>query len=173
MKLLYAPEYAIRLVTPSTSQKEPTSEVVVAGIPTGKILAGAMFEAALTWNEYVLLFLTDDVPFEDTLSIYLLDKNLNVADSARMYFIYSTGVFSILDLSEPDTVRFNFFGGIAWALKLFPDPKFAVPIISDPKGVHRPFTFFRRFQIYGRPLPESSQTENEQAQARSPDAGAR
>lgn len=71
-----------------------------------------MFEAALRWNDYVLLFLTDDVPFEETLNIYLLDKDLNVIDLARMYFMYATGIFSDLDLSEPDTVRFRFFEGM-------------------------------------------------------------
>lgn len=164
MKLLHASDYSIRVVTPSTSDTAPMSEIIVAGLPTGKVVGGAVFEAALKWNEYVLLFLTDDVPFEDTLNIYLLDANFNVVDSARMFFIYSTGVFSDLDLTQPDTVRFCFFGGIVWTLKLFPEKTFALPIISDPRGVSRPFTFLRMFQIYGSPLPETSQAENKRNQ---------
>jgi hypothetical protein len=159
MKLLHAPEYSIRLITPPTSDTPPMSEIIVSGAPTGKVVVGAVFEAALRWNEYVLLFLTDDVPFEDTLNIYLLDANLNTVDWARMYFIYATGIFSDLDLTQDDTVRFCFFGGIVWTLKLFPEKKFVLPIISATWGVSRPFAFFRRFQIYGRPLPETSQTE--------------
>lgn len=171
MKLFHAPDYSIRVVTPSTSDTVPTSEIVVAGVPTGKVLDGAVFEAALRWNKYVLLFLTDDVPFEDGLNIYLLDENLNVVDSARMLFIYSTGIFSDLDLTQPDTVRFRFFGGIIWTLKLFPEKKFALPVISDPLGVSRPFTFFRKFHISGRPLPETSQTENKPPQRHSTGTG--
>lgn len=114
---------------------------------------------ALRWNGYVLLFLTDDVPFEDTLNIYLLDANLNIVDLARMFFIYATGIFSDLDLTQPDTVRFCFFGGTVWTLKLSPEKKFTLPVISDPTGVHRPFSFFRMFQLHGRPLSETSPTE--------------
>lgn len=154
MKLLPISDYAIRVVIPSTSDTTPMSEIMVAGTPTGKLVAGAVFEAALKWKEYVLVFLTDDVPFEETLNIYLLDAHFNVVDSAEMYYMYSTGIFSDLDLAQPDTVRFGFFGGITWTLKLFAEKRFVLPIISDPTGVHKPFRFFRMFQIYGKPLPE-------------------
>lgn len=169
MRLLHSPKYAIRVITPSTSDAEPTCEVVIAGVPTGKVLQGAVFEAALKWNEYTLLFLTDDVPFEDTLNIYLLDQHLNVEDYARMYFMYSTGIFSDLDLTENDSVSFSFLGQKIWTLKLFPENRFVIPIISDPLGVHRPFGLSRRFQLSGRPLPhttDSLRTANQsQAQA--------
>lgn len=164
MKLLSDPGYAIRALTPPTPDSTPTSEIIVTGVPTGKIIEGAVFEAALRWNEYVLLFLTDDVPFEDTLNIYLLDTDLNIVDSAHMFFMYSTGIFSDLDLTQPDTVRFCFFGGIVWTLQLFPKKTFTLPMISDPTGVNRPFTFFRMFQIYGRPLPETPSTTDMQTQ---------
>lgn len=156
MKLLPAPDYAIRAVTPSTPDSAPTSEIVVRGVPSGKLIGGAVLEAALKWNEHVLLFLTDDVPFEETLSIYLLDADLGVVDSARMYFLYSTGIFSDLDMTQPDTVRFCFLGGIVWTLKLYPEKTFSLPIISDPRGVSRPFGFFRMFQIYRCPATPPS-----------------
>ena len=149
VRLLPASDYAIRVIPPSTPDSAPTSEIIRAGKPTGKVIGGAVLRAALKWNEYVLLFLTDDVPFEETLSIYLLDADLNVVDSAWMYFIYATGIFSDLDLTQPDTVRFRFFAWIVWTLKLFPKKTFALPLLSDPKGVHRPFSIFRMFQIYG------------------------
>jgi len=160
VRLLPAPDYAIRVIAPPTPDSPPTSEIIRAGIPTRKIIGGAVLKAALKWNEYILLFLTDDVPFEETLSIYLLDADLNVVDSARMYFIYTTGIFSDLDLTQPDTVHFRFFEGIIWTLKLFSTPKFVLPIISDPMGVSRPFAFFRMFQIYRHTLPATSSAEN-------------
>jgi len=160
VRLLPAPDYAIRVITPSTPDSAPTSEIIRAGKPTGKVIGGAVLRAALNWNEYVLLFLTDDVPFEETLSIYLLDADLNVVDSARMYFIYATGIFSDLDLTQPDTVRFRFFAGIVWTLKLFSKKTFALPILSDPTGVHRPLSFFRMFQIYHKPISETSPSDN-------------
>lgn len=168
MKLLPAPDYAIRVIAPQTPDSAPQSEIIVAGVPTGKVIGGAVLRAALKWHEYVLLFLTDDVPFEETLSIYLLDADLNVVDSARMYFIYATGIFSDLDLTQPDSVRFRFFAGMVWTLKLFPKKTLAFPFISDPRGVSRPFNFFRMFQIYRHPLPETSSTENTSAGLRPP-----
>lgn len=160
VKLLPAPDYAIRVIAPTTPEAAPTSEIIVAGMPTGKVIGGAVLRAALKWNGYVLFFLTDDVPFEDTLSIYLTDADLNVVDSARMYFLYATGIFSDLDLTQDDTVRFRFFAGMVWTLKLLPKKAFALPIISDPRGVSRPFAFFRMFQIYPNDLSETLSEEN-------------
>ena len=160
VKLLPAPDYAIRVIAPTAPDAPPTSEIIVAGTPTGKVIGGAVLRAALKWNEYALLFLTDDVPFEDTLSIYLIDAELNVVDAAHMYFIYATGIFSDLDLTQDDTVRFRFFAGIAWTLKLLPKKTFVLPIISDPRGVSRPFAFFRMFQIYRDTSSETLPAEN-------------
>ena len=160
VKLLPAPDYAIRAITPTTPDAPPTSEIIVAGTPTGRVIGGAVLRAALKWHEYALLFLTDDVPFEDTLSIYLIDAELNVIDTARMYFMYATGIFSDLDLTQDDTVRFRFFAGIAWTLKLFPKKRFVLPIISDPRGVSRPLAFFRMFQIYRDTSSQTLSTEN-------------
>ncbi|MYM36862.1 hypothetical protein GTP38_21260 [Duganella sp. FT94W] len=147
MKLTHASGYSIRVITASTSDAVPLCEVVIDGTGTGKVLQGAVFEAALKWNDEVLLFLTDDVPFEDTLNIYLLDQHLHVADYARMYFMYSTGILSDVDLTEADTVRFNFLGKKRWTLKLFAEKKFCIPILSEALGVHRSLGLYRRFQL--------------------------
>lgn len=157
MKLIPAPEYSIRVITPPTPELTPQSEITVAGVPTGKIIAGAILRAALRWGEFVLLFLTDDVPFEDTLRMYLLDQDLTVVDSARMGAMYSTGIFSDLDLTEPDTVRFQFFDGVLWTLTLLSKAEFAIPIISEPTSVSRPFKFSRRMRLTGKPLPKTSE----------------
>lgn len=159
MKLIHAPEYSIRLITPATPELTPQSEIMVAGMPTGKVIAGAILRAALRWGEYVLLFLTDDVPFEDTLRMYLLDRDATVLDSARMAGMYSTGIFSDLDLTEPDAVRFQFFDGIVWTLTLLPKKEFAIPIISDPIGVSRPFGFSRMIRLSGERLSGTLQKE--------------
>ena len=159
MKLIHAPEYCTRLVEPSTPDVQPMSEIILAGTGTQKFVAGAVFQAALRWNDYLLLFLTDDVIFEETLNIYLLDKDLNIVDLARMYYIYSTGIFSDLDLSEPDTVRFRFFERMVWTLRLLNEKAFAVPFFSDPTGVHRPLKFFRRFHLHSHPASEKSQSK--------------
>lgn len=152
MKLIHAPEYSIRLITPPNAELAPQSEIMLAGTPTGKIIAGAILKEALRWGEYVLLFLTDDVLFEESLSVHLLNGNLTIVDSARLGAMYSTGIFSEIDLAEPDTVRFQFFEGVVWTLKLLHKEEFAIPIICEPKSVSRPIKFFRRIRLARKPL---------------------
>lgn len=62
------------------------------------------------------------------------------------------GVFSLLELHPPTTVRFLFFGDTDWTLELLEEENFALPFV-EPRGVHRPFKF-RRFKIDGKPKPE-------------------
>lgn len=152
MKLLPTSEYAVRVITASDADTVPLCEIIFTGKATGVVVEGAIFEAALRWNDYTLLFITNDVPFEETLNIYLLDRYFHVADYAHMYFIYSTGIFSDLDLTNADTVHFNFLDEKRWTLSLFPQKRFVVPILSTALGVHRPLTFFRRFQLSAHPL---------------------
>lgn len=159
MKLALATDYSIRLIKEGTSDEAPLCEVMISEAATGKILEGAVFKAALKWHEYILLFVTDDVPFEEGLNIYLLDSMLNVVDSAKMYFMYSTGIFSNLDLSQDDTVRFQFFGDEVSILRLYDKKKFAIPFLSTPLGVHHQLTFFRRFEI-SRLSPATRSTED-------------
>ena len=93
--------------------------------------------------------------------MYLLDQDLTVVDSARMGAMYSTGIFSDLDLTEPDTVRFQFFDGILWTLTLLSEAEFAIPIISEPTSVSRPFKFFRKMRLTAKPLPKTSEEKCE------------
>jgi hypothetical protein len=151
MKLISTSDYTVRLVTPPNDETNPQCEVMLNGAPTGTVLEGAILEAALKWHAYTLLFLTDDIPFEDALRIYLLDEKFNVMDSAQIMWIYATGIFSDLDLSEPDAVSFRFFADLDWTLTLLPEPAFALPVISDPWAVSRPFKFHRRFRISNQP----------------------
>lgn len=151
MKLENVLGYSTRAITAVDSDELPMCELIIAKTNTGKIFQGAVFEAALKWNNYTLIFLTDGVPFEDALNIYLLDENLNVTDYARMYFMYSTGIFSDVDLTEADTVHFHFLGEKRWTLKLFNEGKFYIPILSGTLGVFRPFSFFRKFHLFAQP----------------------
>ena len=155
MNLTPADHYALRTITPTTSEQVPSSELMISGKPTGKVLDGAVLEAALAWGDLPLLFMTDDVPYEEGLRIVLLDRDFNTLDSALIGAMYTTGVFSDLDLTEADTVRFRFFGGLVYTLTLLPQASFALPFFSDPSAVWRPFKWTRRFRIDVRPLAET------------------
>jgi len=56
-----------------------------------------VLEAADEWQRHRILFVTDNIPFEDYLRIYLLDAHWQIVDSAVLGAIYTTGAFSGLD----------------------------------------------------------------------------
>lgn len=149
-----ANELTMRLTDEGGDGKDPTSEVLIHDRPTGKYLPGAMLEAAVQWTNRYLLFVTDDVPYEELLRVVLLDDRFALIDSALIGGPYSTGSFSSLQLSEPDTVRFRFIGDTLWEVELLNKPEFRLPFFSDPKGVSRSPGFSRHFVVRGKPVPE-------------------
>jgi hypothetical protein len=149
-------ELTTKLVHRADEGEIPTSEVLVNGTSTDKLISGAVLEAAVQWENCYLLFMTDDVPFEEMLSIHLLDDQLNILDSALIGSPYSSGSFSSLELSEPNTVRFHFIGDTTWSLELLSRPGFRVPFISEPPGVKRPLGFSRHFIVRGNPRPQTA-----------------
>ena len=144
----------LRPVSEGTETTSPTSEIVLNGVPTGRHLEGATLEAAVEWNSSYLLFITDDVPNEEMLRIVLLDRELRVLDTAMIGSPYSTGSFSALELRKPNMVMFRFIGGSTWTVQLRPTRSWRLPLFSEPRGVHRPFGFSRRFIVHGTPSPE-------------------
>ncbi|MYN17030.1 hypothetical protein GTP81_09720 [Rugamonas sp. FT107W] len=132
-----------------------TSELLLDANPTGLIVTGAVLEAAVEWRGYRIVFLTDDIPFEDMLRIYMFDANMALVDSAVLGAMYSTGTFSELSLQPPNALTFRFFGGTVWRMVLLAELEFSLPFFSDPRGVSRKLKFFRHFRIEGKPQPES------------------
>jgi len=131
-----------------------TSTIVMDGEVTDLEVTGAILEAAVAWREQRLLFLTDDILHEDMLRIYLLDAQHRLLDTAVLGAAYSTGAFSDLRLLPPNSLSFSFIGDITWRLLLLSQREFAVPWLSDPRGVSRPWKFHRSFRLEGRPLPD-------------------
>jgi hypothetical protein len=137
-----------------TEDDQRFSELLLNGRPSGHILKGAVLEAAVQWHGHHLLFLTDDVPYEEALRIVLLNERWQVVDEAELGAAYSTGSFSDLTLLLPDMVRFRFIGGTDWTVRLLTQKQFRIPWVSEPRGVSRRFGFNRRFAVDGRPQPE-------------------
>lgn len=154
MKLLPLSEVSLRLTSPWTEDALARSAVVAAGRDTGQRVAGEVLEASIQWKDCYLLFVTDAIPFEDSLRIYLFDARWNLLDSAKLGAMYTTGAFSGLELAPPNAVRFRFIGDITWELQLLDRGSPSLPF-SDPKGVSRPFGLTKRFKLRGRPLPET------------------
>lgn len=154
MRRLPPPDLTLLLESPRSERALARSRIIAAGRDTGRIVAGEILEAAVRWANYHLLFITDDIPFEEHLRIYLLDAQWKIVDCAVLGAMYSTGVFSDLELAPPNCLHFRFFGGITWTLELLDHDVLSLPF-SDPRGVSRPFSFRKRFKIHGRPLPDT------------------
>ena len=127
------------------------SEVLIAGRPTGAVITGVVLEAAVHCAPGWLLFLTDDVPFEELLTIHLLDREGGLLDSASIGAPYTTGTFSSMRLDPPSTVRFRFIDDADWFVEILDRPKRALPWWPDARGVRRGARVARHF-IVGRRL---------------------
>ncbi len=132
----------------NSSDLPPQSELLQNGIPTGIIIQGSILENVIQCGECFLVFMTDDVPYEDTLSIYLLDTQLNILDSASIGGMYLTGSLSDIKLTPPNHISFNFIDGCDCFIDILPAPKFHIPSLSPFNIVKRPFSFYRYFFLY-------------------------
>ena len=138
-------------LAPADDRGAPRSELFFEGHATGAWVGGAVLEAAYAWPGFWLLFMTDDLPFEDMLSIHLLDGQFALLDTATLGAAYSTGSFSALPGSAPDEVRFRFIGDTDWTVQLLPRPVWRVPFFGEPRGVSRPPGLKRHFLVKGQP----------------------
>lgn len=160
MRLLSPSEFAVRLASPYAASELATSELLLNGKPTGPIVTGQVLEAAVEWQGFRVAFLTDDIPFEDMLRIYMFDASMTLVDAAVLGAMYSTGTFSALSLEPPDAMTFRFFRGVTWRMVLLPGREFAFPLLSDPSGSSRKFSFFRHFRLEDEPQQEGLQQDS-------------
>lgn len=148
-----ADEISLRRLPQQREDQEPEAEILLSGRATGTTLNGAVLEAAVQWQGYYLLFITDDVPYEEALRIVLLDADLQPLDAALIGGMYTTGHFSGMCLRPPDEIGFRFIGDTDWTVRLLSAPAFRWPFVSEPRGVSRRFGFSRRFVVDGHPVP--------------------
>ncbi|MEZ5627219.1 MAG: hypothetical protein R3E34_06810 [Rhodocyclaceae bacterium] len=131
----------------------PHSRICADGQPTDTIVAGAVREACVGCDRYYLLFMTDDIPYEDALHIHLLDPDMRLVESAQIGAPYATGSFRSLQLDALGAVSFEFMGGTTWTVRVWDRPRRHIPFLSDPRGVSRRLRFSSRLQIDGAPVP--------------------
>lgn len=78
-----------------------------------------------------MILLTDNIPREDTLGIYRLERNIRYLDSANLDPLYSTGSCKLQKLVESIVVRFRFIGDTNLAIELMLVPKYPVPLFLN------------------------------------------
>ena len=129
---------------------KPESTVLIRGHKTQTTVRGHVLEVAIRCGSDWLLFTSDDVPYEEGLSIYLLDSRGVILDSAHLVQPYGTGIFSDVRLQPPNQVKFNFnFNGrVAWRVVVHSRAKLAIPWLPDQYGVWRSRRCLRRLSVH-------------------------
>ena len=134
----------------------PKSRIYIDEQASATIVDGACLEIAVKVDKLYMVFMTDDIPYEDILRIYLFDQKAVVLDTVILGSPYATGVFRFLEFAEPGIVTFTFIGLTKWKLQVFKKKKFHIPFLSDPSGVLRRMRFSGYLRIEGLPVAESS-----------------
>lgn len=141
-------------VSEETDTTQARSEVLIGGKSTGIIIPGKVLEAAIKIDSRrYLLFVTDDIIFEEMLTILLLDSSQGIVEKMTIGGAYSSGHFEDLRVS-PRSASFRFIGETTWTVKVSPSPTFKLPF-SDPRGVSRAMGLRKYIDISATPAPAS------------------
>lgn len=113
------------------------SEVYFDTKPSGIIIFGKVLEAAFHIdNDRYLIFTTDDVLFEESLTITLLSSNKGVVEVVHLSGEYASGTFENVS-TDKEIVHFQFIDDVRWTIKISRSPHFRIPFMSEPRGVKR------------------------------------
>jgi hypothetical protein len=77
-------------------------------------IPGAVLEAQFAWPGGILVFTTQDAPFEEQLDLVMLAPDLRVLDRATLAAAYATGALRAAEPAGEDRVSFSFFGRDRW-----------------------------------------------------------
>lgn len=139
-------------VSEATDTTQAQSEIFIENHPTGIIIPGKVLEAAIRVDvKRYLLFVTDDVIFEEMLTILLLDLSEGIVEELTIGGAYTSGHFENLTVS-PHSTSFNFIGDTMWTVKVLESSMINVPF-SDPRGVSRPRRLRKYIDISANPAP--------------------
>lgn len=135
---------------------EPRSRLLLHGKTTDLDLPGAILEASVRFGDDFLLFLTDDVPFEEGLHICLIDPSGRLLDHVDLLAIYATGTLEELRRVAEDRMNFRFFDGPPMQVRVLPKPRLMLPSMGLASGIHRAFSsrgrlIVRRLKTEGSP----------------------
>ena len=77
-------------------------------------------------------FLTNDIIFEESLTIALIDAKDGVKEIVRLGNEYSTGSFEVLSVTVA-SINFRFIGNFFWTVNNVDSPRLRLPFGSEPK----------------------------------------
>ncbi|ELY4777417.1 hypothetical protein ACLE1A_003015 [Cronobacter turicensis] len=143
-------------VREATDLSQAHSELLLNGNITGIIVHGEILEASVQINDQrYVLFLTDDVIFEESLTIALIDFREGIKEIVSVGNEYSTGNFEALSITA-DRINFRFIGNYLWTVTVSDTPRLRLPFLSDPRGVKRDAAFKKYIDISATTVSEKS-----------------
>jgi len=140
----------LKVINEDTEFTPAKSEILFNDAPTGRVIEGKVLEKAVALETGYLLFITDDIPDEEFLTLLLCDKNFSVLDKATLGAAMSTGDLREIEL-RGDDVHFRFIGDTLWRLRPLAQPSLRLPLVSDPRGVSRPLGLRQYFTLQADP----------------------
>lgn len=123
------------------------SRLVLGGVETAFDVPGAVLEAAFAVGDENLLFLTDDVPFEEGLSICLVDQVGKLQDHVTMAAAGATGTLHAVRRMGSHQFAFSFFPDMPLQVTVLTRPRIILPRIGLRTGIHRPFSLNGRLIV--------------------------
>ena len=96
----------------------PQARVVAEERPTATVLEGRVLEAQYRCDLGFLLLTSDDNPYEEALHIRLLDLHFQVIDAVDLRQIYHPAMLHNLQVIDPHSLMFSFFGNDRWRLDI-------------------------------------------------------
>ena len=156
MEISMQPVDTVALIenSPATEFKQAKSEVIVAGEATGIIVSGHVLEAAVQVDDdRYLIFTTDDVIYEEFLTVTLISLTDGALESLQLGNQYSCGFFEKLSTSRESV---HFIDDAVWTIKVSGSPRLRLPFFSDPRGVKRTSGLKTYMTIMAEPIPAPS-----------------
>jgi len=142
-------------VSEATDTTQARAEVLIDGNSTGIIIPGKVLEAAIKIDaRRYLLFVTDDIIFEEMLTLLLVDLSQGIVDELSIGGAYTSGYFEALTVSSC-SASFRFIGDTTWTVKVSLSPTLKL-FFSDPRGVSRPMRLRKYIDISANPPPVRS-----------------
>ncbi len=143
---------SLSAITKANDISQTQCIVFLNGINTGIRVSGQILEASfkVSASRY-LLILSDDVIFEESLNITLIDVEYGVLENLTLGGPYTSGVFEDL-LINSHSIKFRFIGDTVWTIEPLSSPSLRIPF-RDPRGVTRRFGIKKYLNVSATPSP--------------------
>jgi hypothetical protein len=96
-------------------------------------LRGAYLEGQFEIDGKYLLLLTDDIPYEETLSFCLLNSSLKIEDEAYISAPYAPGLLTNIDITGSRELEFSYYD-LRWKLMVTSGGARASKYLKRPGG---------------------------------------